>query len=355
MKIALIGLPGSGKTSLFNALTEHPVELVPVGPGAPPHLSVVKVHDDRLDWLEDHFKPKKCTPATLTIEDFAGIPPGYARKDRRGELFGLMRLTDGLAIVLRAFTTDRHVYDDPEPDPARDLELVGLECVTSDLDICERRLKRLQDEWRRLETRARVEREQAVVERIAAAVREGKGAFTVPLHREEEGFVKGFQLLTRKPAILLVNTCEEGGSPDLSSGLLDVRHRFEACASLEADLAAMDADDRDVFAREYGISEPLAARFILECYRGLGLRSFFTVVHDELRSWTIHAGDTAVTAAGKIHSDMEHGFIRAEVTHFEDLRELGGMKEARAKGKHRLESKEYEVMDGDILEIRFSK
>ncbi|MHC4339025.1 MAG: DUF933 domain-containing protein [Planctomycetota bacterium] len=356
MKVALIGLPGGGKTSLFNALSgKGPVELLPGAPGSPPHVSVVKVHDERLTWLRDHFLPKKCTPATLTVEDHPGIPPGSARKDRRGETFAHMRLADGLVIVLRAFSTDRYAYDDPDADPARDLELVSLECLSADLEICEGRLKRLAEEWKRPDARDRVEKERAAVERMAEVLREGRGAHEVELRPEEEGFVKGFQLLTRKPAIVLVNLPEEGSAPQVDPGALDVRHRFEACASLEADLAAMPESEREVFAREYGVLEPLADRFILACYRGLGLRSFFTTAGDEVRAWTLRSGESALAAAGKIHTDMASGFIRAEVTPFEELQTLGGMKEVKAKGKQRLEGKDYEVADGDVMEIRFSR
>lgn len=354
MKIALVGLPGAGKTTLFNALVEKPVERLPGVPGSPPHVSVVSVRDGRLDWLRDLYRPKKYTPATLVVEDHAGIPPGSAKSDRRGELFAQMRNADGLVVVLRAFESANYAYDDPAPDPARDLELVGLEFLSADLEICERRLERLAQEWKKPKERERVERERTVVERLAAALDEGRGAHVVELRPEEELLVKGFQLLTRKPAILLVNLAEGDAAPELAAGPLRVEHRFDACLELEADLAALEGEERELFAREYGIEEPLRDRFCLACYRGLGLRSFFTVGEDEVRAWTIEAGDDAVTAAGKIHSDLARGFIRAETLAYQDLLEAGDVKTAKANGKVRQEGKTYTVQDGDIINVKFN-
>ncbi len=354
MKVALVGRPGGGKTTLYNALSEKQVPLLPGVPGAAPFVSVVQVRDERLEWLRDLFKPRKYTPAAITVEDHPGIPSGSAKSDRRGELFGQMRQADGLAVVLRGFTTSSYAYDEPAADPARDLELIALELASADLDVCERRLERLATEWKKPQERDRVERERAVVERLAAALREGKGAHAVALRPEEEAFVKGFLLFTRKPAFVVVNIAEGGSAPPLPPAVLDVRHRFDACLKLEADLAALSGDERALFAGEFGITAPLRDRFNLACYRGLGLLSFFTVGEDEVRAWTVQDGDDAVTAAGKIHSDLAKGFIRAEVTPYTDLRALGSVKEVKAKGKQRLEGREYTVADGDILNIRFS-
>ncbi|MHC4960387.1 MAG: DUF933 domain-containing protein [Planctomycetota bacterium] len=345
MKIALIGLPGSGKTSLFNALTDKPVDLIPGLPGSAPHVASVRVRDERLEWLRDFYKPKKYTPATLVVEDHPGIPAGAAKSDRRGELFSGLRNAAGLVIV---------VADFGDNDAAHDLELVALECVSADLEILERRLSKLEDEWKNPKERDRVERERAVVQRLADALNDGKGGHTVELRPDEEVYIKGFQLLTRKPAALLVNVGEGGSAPELEDGPLRVLHRFSGCVSLEADLAAMDGEEREMFAAEYGVTEPLRDRFVLACYRGLGQCSFFTVGEDEVRAWTIEEGDNAVTAAGKIHTDLARGFIRAEVTPYDDLHALGSMRDVKAAGKQRLEGKDYFVCDGDILNIRFS-
>ena len=354
MKVAMVGRPGSGKTTLFNALSGQDLPLLPGVPGSVPHVNVVSVRDERLEWLRDLYGPKKYTPATLTVEDHAGIPTGSAKSDRRGELFGQMRNADGLAVVVRAFENPNYAYDEPDADPARDIELVALEFLSADLDICERRLERLEQEWRKPQDRDRVERERAVVERVAEALNAGLGAHTVAIRPEEEQFVKGFQLLTRKPAVLIVNVAEGESAPELHDAILDLRHRFDACCRLEADLVSLDGEEREIYAAEYGITAPLRDRFNLACYRGLGLVSFFTVGEDEVRAWTIEEGDDAVTAAGKIHSDLARGFIRAEVTPYADLRDLGTMRDVKAKGKQRLEGKDYTVADGDILNIRFS-
>jgi ribosome-binding ATPase YchF (GTP1/OBG family) len=344
MKVALIGLPGSGKTTLFNALADKPVDAHPGVPGAPPHVSVLPVRDERLDWLRDLFQPKKCTPATLTVEDHAGIPEGSARLDRRGELFGRMRTADGLVIVANAFGGDA----------AEETELVALELLSADLGICERRLTRLEQEWRNIKERERVLRERAAVEHVAQAIRAGRCAHGIQVRPEDEPFIRGFQLFVRKPAMLFANLAADSTVPDLDTEALNVKHRFSARARLEAELATLSDEDHELFAAEYGIEEPLRERFTRACYRGLGLITFFTVVGDEVRAWTLHEGDDAITAAGRIHTDLAHGFIRAEVTAFGDLRGLGSMREVKAKGKQRLEGKEYPVRDGDILNIRFS-
>ncbi|MGH7163187.1 MAG: DUF933 domain-containing protein, partial [Planctomycetota bacterium] len=312
MKVALVGLPGSGKTTLFNALAERPVELLPGVPGAAPHVTAVTVRDARLERLREMYRPKKYTPAALFVEDHPGLPPGSAKADRKGEVFSRMRQADGLVVVLRSFATDRYAYDAPEPGPARDLELVALEFLSADLEICERRLERLEEEWKKPKERERVERERAAVQRLVAALAAGKGAWSVELKAEEEKLVRGFQLLTRKPAVLVVNVAEGGTAPELASEALRVASRFDACLRLEAELAALGGEERAAFAADYGISEPIADRFNLACYRGLGLCSFFTVGEDEVRAWTILAGEIAVEAAGKIHSDLARGFIRAE-------------------------------------------
>ena len=355
MRLGLVGLPGSGKTTLFNALAEKPADLLPGVPGTPPHLSVVKVRDERLEWLRDHYEPRKFTPATLIIEDHPGIPPGSARSDRRGELFSQMRNADGLVVVVRAFATDRYAYDDPEPDPVRDLDLIALEFVSADLEICERRLERLAEEWKKPSQRERAAREQAVVRRLVTTLNGGEGGFSVELRPGEEQLIRGFQLLTRKPVVLLMNRTEEKCVEAPTTPMLDIRHTFDACLQLEADLRAMEGDERELFAAEFGITEPLSDRFNLACYRGLGLCSFFTVGEDEVRAWTIQVGNDAVTAAGKIHSDLAKGFIRAEVTPYADHRALGAMREVKAAGKQRLEGREYGVQDGDILNIRHSQ
>jgi ribosome-binding ATPase YchF (GTP1/OBG family) len=239
-------------------------------------------------------------------------------------------------------------------DAAHDLELVALECLAADSDICDRRLKKLEDEWKNPKLRDKVERERAVVQRVADALSDGKGAHTVELRPAEEVFVKGFQLLTRKSAVLLVNVEEGGTAPELDPGPMRVLHTFAACLSLEADLAALEGEDREMFAAEYGVTEPLKDRFVLASYRGMGLVSFFTVGEDEVKAWTIEEGDDAVTAAGKIHTDLARGFIRAEVTPYDALKAAGSMRDAKAAGKQHLEGKEYCPADGDILNIRFS-
>ena len=349
MKIALTGLPSGGKTSLFNAFADKPVDLLPGVPGMVPQVATLKVRDDRLAWLRDLYKPKKYTLAALTVEDHAGIPPGSARSDRRGELFSQLRNADGLVVVADAFSDGA--------DPAHDLELTSLEFSSADLEICERRVHKLDDEWKKPKERARVERERAVLQRFVDVLSDGRGAHTVELRPDEELFVKGFSLLTRKPTILLSNVgeaSEPGLASELDPGALDIRHSFQCCLALEAELAALDGDERGIFAAEYGVDEPLKDRFNVACYRGLGLVSFFTVGEDEVKAWTIEKGDNAVAAAGKIHTDLARGFIRAEVIEYADLHEFGSEREVKARGRQRLEGKDYVVKDGEILNIRFS-
>jgi ribosome-binding ATPase YchF (GTP1/OBG family) len=344
MKVALVGLPGSGKTTLFNALADKPVDVHPGVPGAPPHFAVLPVRDERLEWLSELLQPKKTTPATLTVEDHAGIPEGSARMDRRGELFGRMRPADGLVVVVNAH----------DGDPAAELELVALELLSADLGICERRLAKLEVEWKNIKERDRVLRERAAVEHVAEALQEGRGTRHLEVRSEDEPFIRGFQLFVRKPAVVFANADAGSEVPELKNEALDVRHRFSARARLEAELATLSDEDHELFAAEYGIEEALRDRFTRACYQGLGLITFFTVVGDEVRAWALRRGDDALTAAGRIHTDLAHGFIRAEVTAFEDLKALGSMREVKAKGQQRLEGREYPVQDGEILNIRFS-
>ncbi|MGQ0613131.1 MAG: DUF933 domain-containing protein [Planctomycetaceae bacterium] len=354
MKIAVVGLPGGGKTSLYNALSDKPVDLLPGVAGAPPHVVTVPVRDERLEWLRDLYKPKKYTPASLVLEDHPGIPAGAAKADRRGELFARMRNAEGLAVVLRAFASDRYTYADPAPDPARDLDLIALEFLTADLEICERRLERLAEEWKKPQDRERVEREKAAVERMRAHLLEGRGAFAADLRSDESKLVKGFQLLTGKPVVLVVNLPEGGRASEPSTPALDIRARFGACIALEADLARMEGEERALFQESYGLTEPLRDRFVMASCRGLGLQPFFTVGEDEVRAWTIQTGETAVEAASKIHTDLAKGFIKGEVTAYQDLRDAGSVREVKARGKQRLESKDYVLKDGDIFHVRSS-
>ena len=354
MRVALVGLPGGGKTTLYNALAEKPVEPLPGVPGAPPHVVTVPLRDERLEWLRDLFQPKKYTPASLLVEDHPGIPPGSAKADRRGELFARMRNADGLAVVLRAFASDRYDYADPAPVPSRDLDLVALEFLTADLEICERRLERLAEEWKRPQDRERVERERAAVERMRERLLAGRGAFAAELRPDEQKLVRGFQLLTGKPVVLVTNLPEGGGEAPLATPALDVRAAFHACVALEADLAALEGEERALFLESYGLTAPLRDRFVLACYRGLGLQPFFTVGEDEVKAWTIREGETAVEAAGRIHTDLAKGFIKGEVTAYEDLRAAGSLRELKARGKQRLEGKDYVLRDGDIFHVRSS-
>ncbi|MDJ0974174.1 MAG: DUF933 domain-containing protein [Planctomycetota bacterium] len=355
MRIALIGLAGSGKTTVFNAVADDPVDTTPGALQTETHVQVVKVRDPRLDACRDIFNPKKFTPAGLELWDPPGLPEGTTEgdKERRTRLLSKLRDADAYVLVLRAFRSDAYPYLRADADPKADLTRVVEDLVSADFVIAETRAEKLrQSVQKKTRTFEQDKQELTVLEKCLASLEAGTPLSQVGLGDAEDKRIRGFQFFARKPFLVLWNGADEPPA-GMGEGLpIPMQGVFAMDAGLEAELAAMDPEDRPAFMEEFGIEESAAERFVREVYAGVGLRSFFTVGDDEVRAWTINAGDDAVTAAGKIHTDLAKGFVRAEVFPHEDLLEAGSMRDLKAKGGIRLESKDYVVQDGDIVHIR---
>ncbi|MFV1958891.1 MAG: DUF933 domain-containing protein [Planctomycetota bacterium] len=355
MRIALLGLPGCGKTTVFNAMADRPVEVPPGLLQTETHVQVVRVHDPRLDRCREIFRPKKFTPAGLELWDPPGVALGAGEHEveRRTRLFASLREADAYVLVVRDFTTDRYPYDRPAPDPAADLERLTGELVTADFVVAEgRRGKLLENIRRGARTKDEDQKERAVIEKCLARLEAGLSLLDLELDEADDKRIRGFQFFSRKPHLVLVNGADPRPDALAIEAPVEIRARLGLDAALEAELAALEPEERSVFMEEFGIEEPASDRLVHEIYRAVGLRSFFTVGEDEVRAWTIRAGDSAVEAAGRIHTDLARGFIRAEVYRYEDLAEAGSEKEVKARGLLRLEGKNYVVQDGEIVHIR---
>jgi GTP-binding protein YchF len=355
MRIALIGLAGSGKTTLFQAIANDPVEATPGALQTETYVQVIKVRDPRLEACRDIFQPKKFTPAGLEVWDPPGLPEGTAEadKERRTRLLSKLRDADAYVLVVRDFRSDAYPYLRPEPDPAADAQRVVGDLLSSDFVIAETRAEKLRESiQKKARTFEQDKLELAVLEKILAAFEAGESLASVALDENDERRIRGFQFFGRKPLLLLVNGSRGVPEGVGESSAIPFVSALSMDAQIEAELAQMDPDDRPEFMAEFGIEEVAAERFVHEVYAGVGLRSFFTVGEDEVRAWTIHAGDDAVTAAGKIHTDLARGFVRAEVFPHEALLDAGSMRELKARGGIRLEPKDYVVEDGDVVHIR---
>lgn len=355
MRLGIIGLPQSGKTTLFNALTGGSQ---PTGMSAgriEVHTAVVDVPDPRVDVLSEMFKPKKTIYAKVTYADIAGLDGSAGKSGISGVLLNQLTQMDGFIHVVRCFENDNVPHPAGSVDPARDLAVMDSEFLLNDLIAVERKLERLAEERKKGGGRDRptVEREIALFERMQAALTNETILRDVDLSAEEEKMLSGFGFLSRKPVLVVFNLAEGQSAP-----LIPYTHRRSQTVALqgrlEMDIAQLPPEDAGLFMAEYGIEEPSLKRMIRLSYDLLGLMSFFTVGADEVRAWTVQRGATAPEAAGEIHTDLQKGFIRAEVVTYDDLTTLGGLAEARAKGKLRLEGKEYIVHDGEVLNIRFA-
>jgi ribosome-binding ATPase len=360
MQVTIVGLPGSGKTTVFNALTGVHAETGFSGGRAAPNLAVVKVPDDRLDRLAELFHPKKVTPADVTYADVA-IPAGAAGEGTVApDLLAQVRNADALVHVLRAFEGGGA---DRPADPWRDLEELELEYAVADLGVVQKRLEKLRTSGRHGSPAEREANalEEALLERIEPHLAEGHALRGLPLEDDEEKRLRGYRFLTQKPVLVLVSV-DEARLAEVAAIEQDgqARHggpqvRVAALAGkLEAEIAQLSADDARPFLDDLGIVEASRGRVIRLTYGLLGLFSFFTGGEDECRAWTLRHGSTAVDAAAAIHSDLARGFIRAEVVTFDDLMACGSTAEARRRGLLRSEGKAYEVQDGDVIEVLFN-
>jgi len=351
MKLGIIGLPQSGKTTLFNALTRGRTPTTASAGRFEVHTAVVDVPDTRVDRLSELFKPRKTIYAKVTYLDIAGLEGGAARTGISGQLLNQLAQMDGFILVVRAFADDSVPHPSGSVDPARDLETMLGELLLNDLIAVERKLERLADERRKGGTDKTInERQTALFQRLHSVLDSGAHLRTAELTEEENKELSSYGLLTRKPVLVVVNTGEGQQPPALEGGVQSVAVQ----GKLEMEMAQLSPEDARVFMEEYGLEELSLSRMIRLSYDLLQLQSFFTVGEDEVRAWTLRRGGAALDAAGEIHTDLQRGFVRAEVVSYDDLISLGSMQEAKAKGKLRLEGKEYSVKDGDIVHVRFN-
>jgi hypothetical protein len=359
MQIGIIGLPNSSKTTIFNALTRNDIQTTPFSSGQfEIHSAVVNVPDPRVDRLSAMFKPRKTTYAQVLYNDIAGLAQGVGKSGQlTGPLLNAIAQNDALLHVARAFSDPSIPHERGSVNAARDVRDLDFELIISDLGVVERRLERLEKELKRGGAIAEAAQLEAkLLVRFKEALESEIPLRDIDLTAEEDKLVRGFALLTLKPVLLVLNVGDEG-DPDPSKVLTYAHRNTEMIAlrgALEREIAQLDADAEAEFLKEYGISEPSLKRMIRLSYDLLGLQSFFTVGEDEVRAWTIRRGDTAVLAAGVIHTDLARGFIRAEVVGYDQLIAAGSLVEARTRGNLRLQGRDYVVQDGDILNIRFN-
>lgn len=351
MQMGILGFPKVGKTTLFNLLTSAQEKTSKHASSNGVHVGVAGVPDLRLERLRDLFNPRRFTPATVTYVDIPGL-----RKGEGTSSLDLARLreVDALMHVVRAFGDPEILHPEGEVDPARDLELLDLELMLADHDLVSRRLERLQQAMKRGLSAAEKDEQRVLQEIVLPALDHQRPVRELDLEPAEERLLRGFQLLSAKPLLLAINV----GEDDLAAFDLDEIgipagvKAIVVSATIEAEIATLQAAEQAEFLESVGLQEPSLHRIIRASYDLLGLISFFTVGEDEVRAWTIRRGTTARRSARTIHSDLERGFIRAEVVPWNDLVALRSMAACREKGVLRLEGKDYLTADGDVMHIR---
>lgn len=351
MKLGIIGLPQSGKTTIYNALTRGNAPTTASAGRMEVHQAVVDVPDPRVDTLSKMFNPRKTIYAKVAYADIAGLETGSAKSGISGQLLNQLNQMDALILVVRCFESDLVMHPQGSVNPLRDVEMMTGELLLNDLIAVERKLERLTEERKKGGTDKAVNaRQTELFEKLHAALSDNKPLRDLDYTPEEEKELSSFGLLSRKRLLTVFNLGE--GQSALEAKL---DHPSVALmGKLEMEIAQLSPEDAAVFMEEYGIKELSLNRMINLSYDLLSEQTFFTVGEDEVRAWTTHRGATAQEAAGEIHTDLSRGFVRAEVVAYEDLVTLGSMNEAKAKGKFRLEGKEYIVKDGDIMHVRSS-
>lgn len=365
MKLGIVGLPNVGKSTLFNSLTKAGAESA----NYPfctidPNVGVVTVPDERLNVLGQMYHTKKIIPAAIEFVDIAGLVKGASKGEGLGNQFlANIREVDAIVHVVRCFEDSNIVHVDGNIDPLRDIETINLELIFSDLEILERRIAKTTKVARNDKAAAK---ELALLHKIKEHLEEGKLAktFSGAEDEEEQEWMSGYNLLTYKPVIYAANVAEDDLADD-GGGNAHVQkvkeyagkqgsEVFVICAQIEQEIAQLDQEEREIFLEDLGLKESGLEKLIKASYRLLGLHSFLTSGEDETRAWTVKLGTKAPQAAGKIHTDFERGFIKAEVVNYRDLLDCGSYAGAREKGLVRMEGKEYVVKDGDVILFRFN-
>ena len=365
MKLGIVGLPNVGKSTLFNSLTKagalsanYPFATID------PNVGIVSVPDERIVKLGELYHTKKVTPATIEFVDIAGLVKGASKGEGLGNQFlANIREVDAIVHVVRCFEDTNVVHVDGSVDPVRDIETINLELIFSDIEILDRRIAKTAKGARMDKTLAK---ELALLEKIKAHLEEGNLAKTFELgeDEDEQKWFKEYNLLTAKPVIYAANVSEDDLADDGASNAYVQKVRehakeeacevFVICAQIEQEIAELDDEEKAMFLEELGLKESGLEKLIKASYSLLGLISYLTAGEDETRAWTIKIGTKAPQAAGKIHTDFERGFIRAEVVNYQDLLDCGSLSAAKEKGLVGLEGKEYVVKDGDVILFRFN-
>ena len=356
MRLGIIGLPNSGKTTIFNALTGGDYQTSAASTGQfEINSATVRVPDERIDQLSAIYHPRKTTYTQITYADIGGLDKGIGDGGLTGQVRNELAQVDGFLHVLRIFEDDRVPHPYRTIDPARDLETIDGEFLLMDLLSVEARLARIEDELRVKGKKADpiLTDEKPLFEKLKAHLEAEQPLRSLQLSGSEAKQLRGFGFLTRKPTLVVINMGDEIVGSDALIQLDCPRTAVTSIqGALEAEIAQLDDEDAAIFMEEYGISELSRFKVVRLSYELMGIRSFFTVGQDEVRAWSFPAGATAPQAAGVIHSDLERGFIRAEVFRYHDMRELGSEIAIKSAGRQRLEGKAYRVLDGDILNIR---